>query len=163
MKNKLLCPICKEKTAKQSSTYPDSLVCYCGGDVLKEVGTIQNNKIISKNNLLTKTPIFSSIHFDYEHISQKADVMVMGTIFKNALSNPSFADQYMKKGEIWVAKFGGKVDHEFSVIFVITHKDRTFTNHFTKDLGPVPSNALMEIKNFLISQKIALKHIPNPN
>ena len=36
------CPKCKNNTAKPSYSYPEILVCYCGGSVLNEVGSINS-------------------------------------------------------------------------------------------------------------------------
>ena len=42
MSSKLKCPSCGENSAKISSSYPDILVCYCGGPELNEVGTVDS-------------------------------------------------------------------------------------------------------------------------
>ena len=151
----LICPNCKKPTAMQSSAYPEIAVCYCGGLDLKEVGKIKNGQIVYPLGSDLPLDKFNSIHFEFECMFYKPDVMSAGVIFINELANPSKAEEALKRGDIWVAKYDGEIDHEFSVIFMITHKEKRFTDYYLKDHKQIPSGSYNEIKDFLLRKKMA--------
>ena len=75
------CPKCEEKTAKVSSTYPDIIVCYCGGNKLHEVGKFVDGKIIDHQisfDLNTiKGSFVSGIDKSYERSVRKKDTRTL--------------------------------------------------------------------------------------
>ena len=152
----LKCPLCHENTAKQSSTYPDSAVCYCGGDTLNEVGTIANGKLLPLSSQ-QNTPIqnLQSLHFNFLKLENEDDVIHYGNIFKNALENRGMAQGFMRRGEIWIAKYRGDENHEYSCMFAISHNEKVFTNCVAKRNATPPENVIEEIKNFLLNNNLA--------
>ena len=157
----LKCPLCHENTAKQSSAYPDSAVCYCGGDILNEVGTISEGRLIPlAPSINSNTQTLSSTHFTFLKLDNEDDVAHYGLIFENALANRGMAQGFMRRGEIWIAKYNGDENHEYSCMFAISHNEKVFTNCVAKKNATPPENVVEEIKNFLLNNNLADSHSP---
>ena len=78
MSKKIQCPKCGKKEAKISSTYPDLIVCYCGGDKLNEVGWFRPDDSIFDLIKNTRKINPSIVHHTQQKESIKQGDFVMG-------------------------------------------------------------------------------------